>query len=90
MNPQQPSNEKLKELIKAINEYMPQQEGGFTGAVFFHHDKNGDLKTFSPLFGELNNKKLTLSQQMVERMLIYSNACKGFAEDLIRKSLPQS
>ena len=69
----------LSDLIKTINDHFPpKEEGGFNSAVFFHHDKNGELKTVSPLFGG-DVKSLDV---MVKRLLLYSDACKKMAEQI--------
>ena len=76
----------LEQLIKAINEHFPPKDGGYNSAIFFHHDKDGKLKTFSPLIGG-DVKNLGT---MAEKLLLYSDACKQMANKIISEHLPKS
>ena len=75
-------------LIKAINEAFPSEDGGFTSAVFFHHTKDGELKTMSPLIGDGTKTGEQLGIRMlVNRMLTYSDACHKMASDINRENI---
>ena len=76
----------IEQLIKTINEHFPPKDGGFNSAIFFHHGKDGKLKTLSPLIGgDVKN-----IGAMAERLFLYADACKKTAEEMVKKTLPQS
>ena len=85
---EQEQNERMDKLISAVGEAFPQKDGGFNSAVFIHHDKDGNLKSCSPLIGEAKGSNTLGVRLLVERLLIYSDACRTMANEIINKTLP--
>lgn len=80
----------MEDLIKAINNNFPPKEvGGFNSAVFFHHNKNGELTHCSPMFAPGMGENFDV-QMIVNRLYLYSKACKEMADEMVKKTLPHS
>lgn len=84
------ASEETKNLIKAMQKAFPREDGGYTCAVFFHHDKDGKLKTMSPLVGdpEKNMVRNFTLKHFVAALLEYSYAVKTMADTIVKDTLP--
>ena len=77
----------MKNLIDEINKEFPVKEpGGFNSAVFFHHTSDGKLVTCSPMLCPAPGQPIDINF-MVSRLLLYSNACKQMADQMINITL---
>lgn len=73
----------MKELIDAMDKAFPQKDGGYTCAVFFHHDPDGKLKACSPMIGGMEKQDDDLALIMVSARLVeYSKTCFDTAMSL--------
>lgn len=81
------------DLIKAINAEFG--EGKTQGAVFFHHNPDGSIKSMSPLFQmgpATDPKSLPGSgiRELVATMKAWAKAINFMADDMVKRTLPKN
>lgn len=73
----------MKELVEAMNKTFG--DDAVHGAIFFHHGPDGKVDKISPLISNC-----ATTQQLVTRLLMYSDAVRAMAEDLVKQTLPKN
>jgi len=73
----------MEELIAVLKKMNP--EYPINECVIFHRDKDGKLTHCSPMFAGVSS-----INEIVNRLLESSNACKNMAHDMVNKTLKKN